>query len=37
LFKLFDAFPVLRRFPARLLAVGVQPEHVKTPDIGAAG
>ena len=37
LFKLFDAFPVLRRFPARLLAVGIQPEHVQTPDIGAAG
>jgi 2-polyprenyl-6-methoxyphenol hydroxylase-like FAD-dependent oxidoreductase len=37
LFKLFDAFPVLRRLPARLLALGIQPEHVQTPDIGAAG
>jgi len=37
LFKLFDAFPVLRRLPARLLAVGIQPEHVQTPDIGASG
>jgi 2-polyprenyl-6-methoxyphenol hydroxylase-like FAD-dependent oxidoreductase len=37
LFKLFDAFPVLRRIPARLLALGIQPEHVQTPDIGAAG
>jgi 2-polyprenyl-6-methoxyphenol hydroxylase-like FAD-dependent oxidoreductase len=32
LFKLFDAFPILRRLPARLLALGVRPEHVRTPD-----
>jgi hypothetical protein len=37
LFKLFDAIPLLRRIPARLLALGIQPEHVQTPDIGAAG
>jgi 2-polyprenyl-6-methoxyphenol hydroxylase-like FAD-dependent oxidoreductase len=37
LFKLFDAFPVLRRLPARLLALGIRPEHVQTPDVGAAG
>jgi 2-polyprenyl-6-methoxyphenol hydroxylase-like FAD-dependent oxidoreductase len=37
LFKLFDAVPVLRRIPARLLALGVRPEHVQTPDVGAAG
>ena len=37
LFKLFDAFPILRRIPARLLALGVQPEHVQTPDSGGAG
>ena len=37
LFKLFDAFPRLRRIPGRLLALGIQPEHVQTPDIGAAG
>jgi 2-polyprenyl-6-methoxyphenol hydroxylase-like FAD-dependent oxidoreductase len=37
LFKLFDAVPFLRRVPARLLAVGIQPEHVQTPDIGVAG
>jgi 2-polyprenyl-6-methoxyphenol hydroxylase-like FAD-dependent oxidoreductase len=36
LFKLFDAVPLLRRVPARLLALGIQPEHVQTPDIGAA-
>ena len=33
LFKLFNDFPILRRIPARLLAVGVRPEHVHTPDI----
>ena len=37
LLKWFDAFPILRRIPARLLALGIQPEHVQTPDIGAAG
>jgi len=37
LFKLFDAFPLLRRIPARLLAIGIQPEHVQTPDIGTTG
>ncbi len=37
LFKLFDAFLLLRRIPARLLALGIQPEHVQTPDIGALG
>jgi 2-polyprenyl-6-methoxyphenol hydroxylase-like FAD-dependent oxidoreductase len=36
LFKLFDAFPLLRRIPGRLLALGIQHEHVQTPDIGAA-
>jgi 2-polyprenyl-6-methoxyphenol hydroxylase-like FAD-dependent oxidoreductase len=33
LFKLFDIFPVLRRIPARLLAVGIRAEHVHTPDV----
>jgi 2-polyprenyl-6-methoxyphenol hydroxylase-like FAD-dependent oxidoreductase len=33
LFKLFDAFPLLRRLPARLLALGIRPEHVQTPDV----
>jgi 2-polyprenyl-6-methoxyphenol hydroxylase-like FAD-dependent oxidoreductase len=36
LFKLFGIFPILRRIPARLLGVGIRPEHVHTPDIGAA-
>ena len=34
LFKLFNAFPVLRRIPARVLGLGVRPEHVHTPDAG---
>jgi 2-polyprenyl-6-methoxyphenol hydroxylase-like FAD-dependent oxidoreductase len=34
-FKLFGLFPFLRRVPARLLAVGIRPEHVQTPDAGA--
>jgi 2-polyprenyl-6-methoxyphenol hydroxylase-like FAD-dependent oxidoreductase len=36
LFRLFDAFPVLRWVPARLLALGIRPEHVQTPDASAA-
>ncbi len=31
--RLFQKFPVLRRIPARLIGIGVRPEHVKTPDI----
>jgi len=33
LFKLFGLFPVLRRIPARLLGMGIRPEHVRTPEI----
>jgi 2-polyprenyl-6-methoxyphenol hydroxylase-like FAD-dependent oxidoreductase len=36
IFKLFGIFPLLRRVPARLLAIGIRPEHVRTPDAGAA-
>src|SRR4029077_9787990 len=36
LFRLFNAFPILRRLPARLLALGIRPEHVQTPDASAA-
>jgi 2-polyprenyl-6-methoxyphenol hydroxylase-like FAD-dependent oxidoreductase len=36
LFKLLEIFPVLRRVPARLLAIGIRPEHVHTPEVGAA-
>jgi len=31
--KLFKRFPVLRRIPARLIGIGVRPEHVRTPDV----
>jgi 2-polyprenyl-6-methoxyphenol hydroxylase-like FAD-dependent oxidoreductase len=31
LFKLLGVFPVLRRVPARLVGVGIRPEHVRTP------
>jgi 2-polyprenyl-6-methoxyphenol hydroxylase-like FAD-dependent oxidoreductase len=30
--KLFNWFPVLRRLPARLIGLGVRPEHVRTPE-----
>ena len=33
LFRLVSALPVLQRIPGRLLAVGVRPEHVHTPDM----
>jgi 2-polyprenyl-6-methoxyphenol hydroxylase-like FAD-dependent oxidoreductase len=36
LFKLLALIPVLQRIPGRLLAVGVRPEHVHTPDVLAA-
>ncbi|MBV8591752.1 MAG: FAD-dependent oxidoreductase [Acetobacteraceae bacterium] len=31
-FKLFNVFPVLRRIPARLIGLGIRPEHVRTPE-----
>jgi hypothetical protein len=33
LFRLFKWFPVLRRIPARLVGVGVRPEHIHTPEV----
>jgi 2-polyprenyl-6-methoxyphenol hydroxylase-like FAD-dependent oxidoreductase len=36
LFKLLDLVPVLRRIPGRLLAIGIRPEHIHTPDVLAA-
>jgi len=36
LFKLLGVFPVLQRIPARLLAVGFRPEHIRTPEVRAA-
>ncbi len=34
--RLTDWLPPLRRLPARLIALGVRPEHVHTPDVLAA-
>jgi 2-polyprenyl-6-methoxyphenol hydroxylase-like FAD-dependent oxidoreductase len=31
-FKAFGVFPALRRIPARLLGIGIRPEHVRTPE-----
>ena len=33
LFELLHAVPALRRIPARVLAMGFRPEHVRTPDV----
>jgi 2-polyprenyl-6-methoxyphenol hydroxylase-like FAD-dependent oxidoreductase len=35
-FKLFNVFPALRRIPARLMGLGIRPEHVRTPDVLAS-
>jgi 2-polyprenyl-6-methoxyphenol hydroxylase-like FAD-dependent oxidoreductase len=32
MFKLLKIFPVLQRIPARLLGVGIRPEHIHTPE-----
>jgi 2-polyprenyl-6-methoxyphenol hydroxylase-like FAD-dependent oxidoreductase len=31
--RIFKRFPILRRIPARLIGLGVRPEHVKSPDV----
>jgi 2-polyprenyl-6-methoxyphenol hydroxylase-like FAD-dependent oxidoreductase len=31
-FKLFNIFPILRRVPARLIGIGIRPEHLRTPE-----
>jgi 2-polyprenyl-6-methoxyphenol hydroxylase-like FAD-dependent oxidoreductase len=36
LLRLIDRLPLLRRIPARLIGLGVRPEHIATPDAGAA-
>jgi 2-polyprenyl-6-methoxyphenol hydroxylase-like FAD-dependent oxidoreductase len=33
--KLFKSFPVLRRIPARLVGLGVRPEHVQSADVSS--
>ena len=35
LMKLFNVFPMLRRLPARLVGLGVRPEHIHTPEAGS--
>jgi 2-polyprenyl-6-methoxyphenol hydroxylase-like FAD-dependent oxidoreductase len=34
-FKLLGVLPVLRRIPARLVGLGIRPEHVRTPEAAA--
>jgi 2-polyprenyl-6-methoxyphenol hydroxylase-like FAD-dependent oxidoreductase len=34
--KLLRSFPILRRIPARLLGIGIRPEHIRTPERRAA-
>ena len=31
--RLLKQFPILRRIPARLIGLGVRPEHIRTPDV----
>jgi len=31
--KLFNRFPVLRRIPARIVGIGIRPEHVHSPEL----
>src|SRR5690606_23790960 len=33
IFRLAGAFPILRRVPARLLGLGIRPEHIRTPEV----
>jgi 2-polyprenyl-6-methoxyphenol hydroxylase-like FAD-dependent oxidoreductase len=35
LLKLLQHWPILRRIPARVIGVGLRPEHVRTPDVFA--
>jgi 2-polyprenyl-6-methoxyphenol hydroxylase-like FAD-dependent oxidoreductase len=35
-FRLFDRVPLLRRIPARLIGLGVRPEHIATRDVGTS-
>lgn len=34
--RMLRRWPTLRRIPARLIAVGVRPEHICTPEVGSA-
>jgi 2-polyprenyl-6-methoxyphenol hydroxylase-like FAD-dependent oxidoreductase len=35
--RMFNHLPLLARIPARLVGMGVRPEHVRTPAVSAAG
>jgi len=35
-FRMFNLFPILRRIPARIVGIGVRPEHVQTASYPAA-
>jgi 2-polyprenyl-6-methoxyphenol hydroxylase-like FAD-dependent oxidoreductase len=37
LLRLLVRFPILRRIPARLVGIGVRPEHVRTPELETTG
>jgi len=32
-FRLLTLFPVLRRIPARVIGIGIRPEHIRTPEM----
>ena len=34
--RLLNAFPLLQRFPAYAVGIGLRPEHIQTPDVGRA-
>ena len=34
--RLINRFPLLQRIPARIVGMGFRPEHIATPDAGAA-
>jgi hypothetical protein len=31
--RLAQTFPMLRRIPARIVGIGIRPEHVRTPEV----
>ena len=33
LLRMLNLFPILRRIPARLVGLGIRPEHIRTPDV----
>jgi hypothetical protein len=35
--RMLGRWPLLRRIPARIIGMGFQPEHVRTPEIRAGG